>query len=422
MNFSDSDSKRITNPVIKTILAGVYGDDGNLPQLRGCMHIVQQIWIEVKKFLKTKIILPPEKAYNEDDSWTHHYAAVVDFNSESFISELYFTPICWSHINLPQEKYLFPDPSDININMMPFVVNTKFEACKLPHYLKPYWSLIKACIQPHFDRPYFHMWNRNLVPSDIGKVYYLTIQESWVEAGESQRRPGLHVDSPGYVKIIDDSNRNDKPLEGDGKSQRYHGHRWGNGCAHYLGDHTNDDEADTDYYTHPVYVMKGGIYIASSVPCSSRVWNCGVDPETVCDLGDIEHLRGLLPGEGRVLEPGNLYWITDKTPHESLPLKKRTYRQFFRLVTADVSLWYKDHSTANPLGVEPDPDVTKIVVGNKFSKEGVRIVEPTQIARERRARFLEELAAADEARCDWHRSYPGECHCHDDDYEDDDED
>ena len=40
-----------------------------------------------------------------------------------------------------------------------------------------------------------------------------------------------------------------------------------------------------------------------------------------------------------------------------------------------MSLWYRDHSTANPLGVLPDPAITRIVTGNKFSEEGVQIVE-----------------------------------------------
>ena len=62
------------------------------------------------------------------------------------------------------------------------------------------------------------------------------------------------------------------------------------------------------------------------------------------------------------------------------------YRQFFRLVTANVSLWYRDHSTANPLGVEPDRNVTKIVVGNKFSEEGVEIIEHSVGAAERQQR------------------------------------
>jgi len=56
-----------------------------------------------------------------------------------------------------------------------------------------------------------------------------------------------------------------------------------------------------------------------------------------------------------------------------LPVPQRVFRQFFRLVTANVSLWYKNHSTANPLGVKPDPRTTHVVVGDKFSTEGVEI-------------------------------------------------
>ena len=63
-----------------------------------------------------------------------------------------------------------------------------------------------------------------------------------------------------------------------------------------------------------------------------------------------------------------------RTPHQSLPLETSTYRQFFRLVTSEVSLWYRDHSTPNPLGVQPDPALTKVVVGDKFSEEGVEVV------------------------------------------------
>merc|ERR1712228_1134651 len=30
----------------------------------------------------------------------------------------------------------------------------------------------------------------------MGKVVYLTVEESQVEAGKSQRRPGMHIDAP----------------------------------------------------------------------------------------------------------------------------------------------------------------------------------------------------------------------------------
>ena len=57
--------------------------------------------------------------------------------------------------------------------------------------------------------------------------------------------------------------------------------------------------------------MYGGIYMASSVSNSSKVWNCGVAEKVIGRLGDIEHMRSVLPGEGQVLEPHQLYWITD---------------------------------------------------------------------------------------------------------------
>merc|ERR1711974_63029 len=270
-----------------------------------------------------------------------------------------------------------------------------------------------------------------------GKVNYLTIQESWVDEGSSQRRPGLHVDSPGSVKIkngldtvggacpqLDDGQEDLKSpnrppaaegntvkdgenvevddgeaegedggeenkgeegfhLKGGGDSQPYNGHRWGLGCCHYV---RQVPEEDTFRYpsdrflsrlqqlVESSYVLQGGIYIASNLPNSSRAWDCRVDVSAIGRLGDVEHLRGLMPEPGTDLEAGRLYWLTDRTPHESLPLKKGAFRQFFRLVTSQVSIWYANHSTPNPLGVKPDPAITRIVVGDKFSEDGVELV------------------------------------------------
>ena len=67
-----------------------------------------------------------------------------------------------------------------------------------------------------------------------------------------------------------------------------------------------------------------------------------------------------------IMQPNYLYWITDRTPHESLPLKEEKYRQYFRLVTHEVSLWVEDHSAKNPLGLVPDSSITKIIKGSKF--------------------------------------------------------
>ena len=80
-------------------------------------------------------------------------------------------------------------------------------------------------------------------------------------------------------------------------------------------------------------------------------------------FGEIEHLRPYL-GPGQLTQAYRIYWITDGTPHEALPVKERVYRQFIRIVGPDVHLWYADHSTPNPL-CEP---AAFVVTGNKFTK------------------------------------------------------
>jgi hypothetical protein len=85
--------------------------------------------------------------------------------------------------------------------------------------------------------------------------------------------------------------------------------------------------------------------------------------EDVGVLGDCEQYRELLGNSGVTMQANRLYWITDQTPHESLPVEERVYRQFFRLVTSDVSLWYEAHSDYNPLGTMP---TCPIVSDSKF--------------------------------------------------------
>ena len=113
-----------------------------------------------------------------------------------------------------------------------------------------------------------------------------------------------------------------------------------------------------------------------------------------------------------------------------MPLKEATFRQFFRIVTSKVSLWYRDHSTPNPLGVEPDPEITRTVVGDKFSEDGVEVVEDPG-AWERRRLEVERIQAEEDQRCQMHQYYPGICDCnneketqddHEDNKEDEDED
>jgi hypothetical protein len=64
----------------------------------------------------------------------------------------------------------------------------------------------------------------------------------------------------------------------------------------------------------------------------------------------VSHLSACLEPVRCVLNANVLNWITDTTPHEALPYtgKEPAMRQFFRVVAGGLSLWYPQHSTANP--------------------------------------------------------------------------
>merc|ERR1711862_450450 len=89
---------------------------------------------------------------------------------------------------------------------------------------------------------------------------------------------------------------------------------------------------------------EGGIYMANNVSKSCRIWSALVkDPGLVVGHhGDLEHVREIL-GPGEMMQANTMYWMTDRTPHESLPLEQETHRQFFRLVTSELSAWFPGH-------------------------------------------------------------------------------
>merc|ERR1712046_186861 len=122
----------------------------------------------------------------------------------------------------------------------------------------------------------------------------------------------------------------------------------------------------------------------SNVGKSCKLWNCKIiadkrnNKEIIGRNGDIEHLRKDLEindVDSGITNKDQLYWISDRTPHESLPAEESGYRQFLRVVCHEVGVWFEDHSTPNPNGLVPDPKITKIVRGSKFQKDELVIKE-----------------------------------------------
>ena len=332
---------------LKSILEGVYDPDCVLNTLLGKPHIIQIIWNMIKHNWKRHLKMPSD--YDE------YYDSTEGEDGTVIQSEIEFIHQC--------QNMRFPSPTNINVNMMPFIASRDFEKTKLPEYIKPYKDMLWSTIGCAYG---FGNINRKAIE---GKVFFLTIQESWVDANTSQRRSGLHTDNPGPISIRKSQVNKDPGIE----MLNYEGpgscdfiicdHHWGTGVINNARSHC------------------GGIYMASNVENSCRVWDCKIEAdrdtgeEVISDFGDIEHLRSFLPDEdAEILEPNTLYWITDRTPHESLPLEKGQFRQFFRIVTSDVSLWFVDDNTENPNGVKPDPSITKIVKGSKFNPSSLEII------------------------------------------------
>ena len=200
---------------------------------------------------------------------------------------------------------------------------------------------------------------------EVGKICYLTIQESDVQEGSTQRRGGLHIEAP--------------PVGSSGVGGNFMAH-WGGG--------TYDEIKDRP---------RGGLYMASNIAESTAVYDAliclhpheeeeNISSKGMCDMdgsceakiatvgehGDIEHLRQYIPDNREYhLNPNTIYWMTDRTPHEALPVEAGVHRQYFRLVTSDISHWYAAHSTKNPNC--PLPDSVTVITRSKFNRRSARI-------------------------------------------------
>ena len=190
-------------------------------------------------------------------------------------------------------KIIFPEYTGIKVNMMPILMGIDDS---IPKDLHKYLPLINNC---KFDKE---------------STVYLSIHESIVEQGKTQRRVGIHTDGT--------------------SANSWGGGGWG-------GSSKNK-----------------GIYIAST-DGRCKVWDCSTT--NVDGHGGVLHsLDDIISSD---MEENVLYWMTDRTPHESLPSLTTSVRQWFRLVSSDIGVWFSEHSTHNPMGVKPTSPISHI---NKF--------------------------------------------------------
>jgi len=235
----------------------------------------------------------------------------------------------------------------INVNMMPFSPIDMKQT--LPIDCQNYIPMIENCLDSQ---------------STINKTMYLTIQESIVNQGETQRRSGLHIESPNlnHLDIISCwgggwGGGNPRP-RGWGRGRACWG--WGGGNPRPRGWGKGRAFIEQDI------VLQDGIYMASNLQNSCKIWPYLIDKQSyvVDKYGGIEDIRNEI-GEGQYMKNNNIYWLTDATPHEAMPseIQGEFLRQFFRLVVGEIAVWFSKHNTSNPTGYSPNAPIIDM---NKF--------------------------------------------------------
>jgi len=191
----------------------------------------------------------------------------------------------------------FPEFTGVKCLMMPFIQG---DSSSLPNEFKPYAKII--------DENYL----------EKGEIGYLTIDESFVESGKSQR---------GYnSKGI---NRNVHIEVGRSeKGNKWGGNTWGGRYTTTLADETM-------------------VLIANSVSDTCRLWDTKEMAYT--KDGDLsEHIEKYPPQTAITLKHGEVAKISIFTPHECVSQKQSSNRQFFRIVGKGVKGREK-YFTKNPL-------------------------------------------------------------------------
>ncbi|GMI18708.1 hypothetical protein TrLO_g4579 [Triparma laevis f. longispina] len=119
--------------------------------------------------------------------------------------------------------------------------------------------------------------------------------------------------------------------------------------------------------------VKGGIYMGSDVKSSTLFYDYEIKPSAVAHIpsGDVNFLRRSM-GARIANKMGGIYWLTDRTPHESMVLEADTERSYVRVVESGISVWFKEHNTPNPLCSTGEG--VMIIEGDKCGDKSVLMV------------------------------------------------
>jgi hypothetical protein len=197
-------------------------------------------------------------------------------------------------------KIEFPEFSGIKCNMMPFIQG---DSSSLPEQYKSYSDII----------------NKNYL--EKGEIGFLTIDESFVQGGKSQRgynSTGINRNVHIEVGRCENINR----WGGSGGSS------WGGRYNTVLDDNTM-------------------VLIANSISNTCRLWD--MEERSYTRDGDLSAYIDRYPEHtGTMLKSGELAKISIFTPHECINQEQSGNRQFFRIVGKGVR-GREEYFTINPL-------------------------------------------------------------------------
>ena len=148
-------SSTVQRPISKVLLEGLYDKECVLSQLRGCQHVMRRIWEELLDYWTQAIRLPVKDFVDENAE--NLGVPKLKLADEDRPQPFYLAPI---DVDPDLGSYGFPNRRDtkepININMMPFIAEADFDECKLPEFVRPYWSLIQVCHHHQHQHQHHH--------------------------------------------------------------------------------------------------------------------------------------------------------------------------------------------------------------------------------------------------------------------------
>lgn len=185
------------NEHLRSFLGATVRTGTSISKLRGLQHILRLIWslvceewwdLHIERF--PQVCIGRDRLIPELQVWTRRPRSEYNYEEHAYPVErtlcsgcpvaviardLEFPPFT----SVPERTFSDQISNHLCVNMMPFDL---YEINSLPSCCQQYWPLIHQCCR---------------LISQTSCTAYLTIDERPVEVGESQRRRGLHVESPG---------------------------------------------------------------------------------------------------------------------------------------------------------------------------------------------------------------------------------